>query len=1341
MVDITKTKLIVRRGHSSDLPGLPKKQQPARWTPALDQGELAFAEDTGEIFIGQDPALNDKYGKRLEYPYRNVEIIGENSVGGFSRIHGEAMRDGASSDYYSGPMFTTGTPIEEQEVLNDLVDRMAGYRKMGAESSTPYLETEGSAGTRDVYANVTTLVANGDGSLTAPHRTLVVLDYSRNRMVYNTHGTDGTVDVHTIEIRDAYGALISSFAIPALSNSDPVFVPSAIASNGNIVGVVSHESGLKTIGVYTPAGSPLLIFQVTDGSYDSETNTTQLIEGVSVSGPLTFTQGLNSINGTNYLYFGDMLSVATNEGYIVAASRDNYFVLDVNGSLIHTIPMVSGQNDTPVVQWVRNGARIGARHENSSYFQEINPATGTYVNYDYAPSLHQALGAYGVVGDMVVDYMTVANGNYILFGHVPVASPVQGRHYCVKSIGGVENFASTFVADTAPTGLDDTKWRSPQTNLLVSSDRILENRIEWMSDFGFHEFTNSGVKTALWTETSVSSPNLTSVGFDSASDRIVGWDGKTAQVELSNNSTPADTEYRIELHGDNFYLGGDEQGSGLMVVSSLGGEHQYVVNIADKRYLGVYGIEDGVCVASVDMLTQTGQLAGGSYVHCGDNRIAVPLQDGRLLVLTVNSIGEVDWFVREAISASGGNFGERGLYFYSTATGCLVTLGGPTDSNTGRTSYAYSIGNDSISWSANITGAHDFACGVSYPVEGNYFGYVDRTGYAVVVNLLNGTSPYRGLADGAGQVAPQSAGSWAWDSTSMVFVYMNTTDEFTNQPTGGYIGDFVATSTVPYHGNSVNGYVDIVKIAFTLSGAGDWSSSVSRPVKNDRHEFLPPEQSIWADWDNGFIYAVSNGSIKCYNGHTLQLMTRVAHPLGDTFMKLTGHQGRLYFQTATHNGLSTVQHGVAHFGDADIHRPHVGARRLYVPVETISAFGREAETTYPWRTLLIDGDPERPYEFHDITALNAFIDYAVYGRDGQVVREGQHQLQYYHNPVSIEGEIAGDAAPFHTDMASVHRIDHAPHLPRTNIDGEYLYDERYDPANELPRIQFRYIVLEHAGDPVVRIQYRNRTSDDLSIRWKVSRPDIPVGATSQRGMISRVVGFVASLTGAHEAPPPPVELDEFESLNVDSFHLPEYDSPRYQWDGSGGGGGEGLNFIISDLIDLSREEIVREIVDITIGGDYDQFELWIQENHDYYTTSEQLHLEVMSIANTLIETLSVAIDMNITLIAQYADTLLDNDDAEGLAWVLTALWEYDYYASEYLGLGSEEEDVWHRPSEVSTPVPHMARLAKLQMFGGEPAHSGVLSIFKARANNGQIANFENVFSSDDNEYFDYYWDY
>lgn len=74
------SKIQLRRGPESDLPGAPLSLSPLAFTPGLDDGELGFTDDTGRLFIGQTSPTNGIISyQRSTFPYQNIEVLTENT--------------------------------------------------------------------------------------------------------------------------------------------------------------------------------------------------------------------------------------------------------------------------------------------------------------------------------------------------------------------------------------------------------------------------------------------------------------------------------------------------------------------------------------------------------------------------------------------------------------------------------------------------------------------------------------------------------------------------------------------------------------------------------------------------------------------------------------------------------------------------------------------------------------------------------------------------------------------------------------------------------------------------------------------------------------------------------------------------------------------------------------------------------------------------------------------------------------------------------------------------------------------------------------------------------------
>ncbi len=109
MAIIQLTKIIMRSGLAIDLPGKPTSLAPLRYEAGLEVGEMGFASDIGRVFVGSDPAQGSPQFNRTVFPYRNIEVLTENSTDTINRMVGDAMREGGSDMYYHSnlPAHTT----------------------------------------------------------------------------------------------------------------------------------------------------------------------------------------------------------------------------------------------------------------------------------------------------------------------------------------------------------------------------------------------------------------------------------------------------------------------------------------------------------------------------------------------------------------------------------------------------------------------------------------------------------------------------------------------------------------------------------------------------------------------------------------------------------------------------------------------------------------------------------------------------------------------------------------------------------------------------------------------------------------------------------------------------------------------------------------------------------------------------------------------------------------------------------------------------------------------------------------------------------------------------------
>jgi len=74
-----KSKIHLRQGYQSDIPGAPTSLSPLTFAAGLDSGEMAYTVDTGRIFIGGTSGNNSPAYLRTVFPYQNVEVLTEAS--------------------------------------------------------------------------------------------------------------------------------------------------------------------------------------------------------------------------------------------------------------------------------------------------------------------------------------------------------------------------------------------------------------------------------------------------------------------------------------------------------------------------------------------------------------------------------------------------------------------------------------------------------------------------------------------------------------------------------------------------------------------------------------------------------------------------------------------------------------------------------------------------------------------------------------------------------------------------------------------------------------------------------------------------------------------------------------------------------------------------------------------------------------------------------------------------------------------------------------------------------------------------------------------------------------
>lgn len=113
------SKMQLRRGLSSDLPGAPTTLSPLALSPGLDDGEMGFTTDEGRLFIGQNSPTNGQPNfERADYPYQNVEVLTENSP--LPQIFAPLMADNQAGFIAAAPMIDTGvaTTLQVYDITN-----------------------------------------------------------------------------------------------------------------------------------------------------------------------------------------------------------------------------------------------------------------------------------------------------------------------------------------------------------------------------------------------------------------------------------------------------------------------------------------------------------------------------------------------------------------------------------------------------------------------------------------------------------------------------------------------------------------------------------------------------------------------------------------------------------------------------------------------------------------------------------------------------------------------------------------------------------------------------------------------------------------------------------------------------------------------------------------------------------------------------------------------------------------------------------------------------------------------------------------------------------------------
>lgn len=129
MAIIQVSKIQLRRGPEIDLPGAPTSLTPLTFGPGLDLGEIAFATDSGRLFIGHNPKSTQPNNRRSEFPYQNVEILTENSSATLRRIHEQHHRDVGTAGFHTATLVPT--PVF-RDVTIDRTPSPLVYKFMGS---------------------------------------------------------------------------------------------------------------------------------------------------------------------------------------------------------------------------------------------------------------------------------------------------------------------------------------------------------------------------------------------------------------------------------------------------------------------------------------------------------------------------------------------------------------------------------------------------------------------------------------------------------------------------------------------------------------------------------------------------------------------------------------------------------------------------------------------------------------------------------------------------------------------------------------------------------------------------------------------------------------------------------------------------------------------------------------------------------------------------------------------------------------------------------------------------------------------------------------------------------
>lgn len=103
------SKIQLRRGPQTELPGAPTSLSPLTFADGLDSAEMGFTTDTGRLFIGHEPSVGHANYQRATFPYQNIEVLTENSTDALRAMVGRQMRELGEEAFITAPLGVTGS--------------------------------------------------------------------------------------------------------------------------------------------------------------------------------------------------------------------------------------------------------------------------------------------------------------------------------------------------------------------------------------------------------------------------------------------------------------------------------------------------------------------------------------------------------------------------------------------------------------------------------------------------------------------------------------------------------------------------------------------------------------------------------------------------------------------------------------------------------------------------------------------------------------------------------------------------------------------------------------------------------------------------------------------------------------------------------------------------------------------------------------------------------------------------------------------------------------------------------------------------------------------------------